>query len=77
MHQLHIKVEVEHLWTPRRVRQNDVLLMDEIMKYNLTSSQLCSINYCRIYLQVLLLSNITTADGRPAWSMWRLALGYI
>lgn len=64
MHQLQIKVEVENHWTPRRARQNDVLLMDEFMKYNLTPSQLRMINYCRLYLQVLLLSDIATADGR-------------
>jgi hypothetical protein len=62
MHQLQIKVEVERHWTPQRARQYDVLQMDEFMKYNFTPSQLRTLNYCRIYLQVLLLSDITTAD---------------
>lgn len=63
MYQLQINVEVKLYWTPRQARQNDVLLMDKCMKYNLTSSQLHLIYYCRLYLQVLLLSDITIADS--------------
>ncbi len=61
MHQLNIKGEVEHHWTPKRARQQDVILMDEILKYNFTPTQIRQINYCRLFV---LLSEITSADGR-------------
>ena len=64
MHQLQINVEVERHWTPEKARQHDLILMDEFMKYNFTPMQLRLLNNCRLYLQVILLSDITTADGR-------------
>ena len=63
-HQLAITVEVERHWTTHRARENDVFLMDEFLKYNFSSQQLKQINTCRIFLQVILLSDITTADGK-------------
>jgi hypothetical protein len=44
-------------------RAKDTLLLDLAITYNLTHQQLYSINICRIYLQVLALSDITAADG--------------
>jgi hypothetical protein len=43
---------------------NDVLLMDFFMTLNFSYRQMQQLNSCRIYLQVLTLSDITLADGR-------------
>jgi hypothetical protein len=64
MHQLQIAVGVERHWTPCQARQHDVILMVEFLKNNFTPSQLFLINSCQLYLQVILLSDITSADGR-------------
>jgi hypothetical protein len=62
--QLQILVEVEKHWTLLPARTNDRFLMDQIIKYNFSPLQLRHINYCRLFLQVFLLSDFTTADGQ-------------
>jgi hypothetical protein len=64
LHRAHASFDIEHMWVPSLARQNDVLLMDLAIQLNFTSSQLKQINLCRLYLQVLMLSDIATADGR-------------
>lgn len=57
-------MEVERHWTEKKARQSDLFLMDVIIQYNFTPKQLQHINHCRLYLQVILLSDITSADGK-------------
>jgi len=57
-------VDVEHHWTHKLVRENDLFLMDEFMKYNFTPAQMKLINQCRLYLQVITIADITAADGK-------------
>lgn len=47
--------------SPRR--EHDVHIMDAISRLNYAPKQLRRINYCRLYLQVELLSDIVTSDG--------------
>jgi hypothetical protein len=70
-HQLAITVEVERHWTIQHARRNDMSLMDEFLKYNFSPQQLKHINNCRLFLQVILLSDIATADGQQILSTIR------
>ncbi len=63
-YQLQITVKVEHHWTTQLDHSDNMFLMDEFIKYNFSSQQMRHVNNCRIFLQVILLSDITTADGR-------------
>jgi hypothetical protein len=63
-HQLTIVVDVKKHWTLGLARQHDKFIMDEILTYNFSSQQLILINNCCLYLQVILISDITTADGK-------------
>lgn len=58
-----ITVDIESQWVPLLSREGDIALMDLALTFNLDSYQLQRINTCRLYLQVLLVSNITTARG--------------
>jgi hypothetical protein len=40
------------------------MIMDTALQHNFSPTQLHQINSCRIYLQVLMISDITSADGR-------------
>ena len=50
-------------WTPKLQRENDFFLMDFFTTLTKNSSILKALNHCRLYLQVLLVSDIATADG--------------
>jgi len=61
--QVKVVIEVEKHWLPCLSRKHDAALMDLALTFNLTADQLKSINLCRSYLQVITVSNITTATG--------------
>ncbi len=63
MSQVGFTVEIEDAWMPALSRQNDMAIMDVAIQYNFTTQQLKEINYCRVYLQVILLSDIVNAGG--------------
>jgi len=50
-------------WLPKPSRQGDLLLMDYFIALRLQPAVLGTLNRCRVYLQVLTLSDITSADG--------------
>jgi hypothetical protein len=58
-----ISVDIESQWVPLLSREGDIALMDLALTFNLDSYQLQCVNTCRLYLQVLLVSDITTARG--------------
>jgi hypothetical protein len=60
-HPTAIIVDIEKHWTPKLLRQFDHPIMDLAMTFNLHAQQLCSINLCLLYLQVLTVSDIATA----------------
>jgi hypothetical protein len=59
-----IKIDVEQQWLPTLEREGDTTIIDTALTFNLTNLQLRQINTCRIYLQVITISDITTANGR-------------
>jgi hypothetical protein len=63
-HQINLTVDVERHWTPSLVRQHDNFLMEIFQSHNFSPIQLRHLNNCRIFLQVLTLSDITSADGK-------------
>jgi hypothetical protein len=62
--QLHLTIEVDDHWLPTSVWQNDKILMDVFLQFNFHHKSLAQINLCRIYLQVLSVSDITSTDGK-------------
>jgi hypothetical protein len=57
-------IEVENQWLPTLAREGDATIIDAALTLNLTTSQIRQINACRIYLQVITISDISTVDGR-------------
>ena len=58
------RMEVENLPVTPLQREHDRFLMDIALDLYSKPSDLQHLNACRLYLQVTLLSNITTADGK-------------
>jgi hypothetical protein len=58
-----ITVDIESQWVRLLSQEGDIALMDLALTFNLDSYQLQCVNTCRLYLQVLLVSDITTARG--------------
>jgi hypothetical protein len=50
-------------WTPQLPRANDVFLMEHFMKHGNYTKDMEALNRCRIYLKVLTLSDISSANG--------------
>jgi hypothetical protein len=66
-----VKVEIDGLWQPTGNRVHDIAIMESLIASGrFTNKELKEINYCRIYLQVFLLSDITNIQGNKitAWS---------
>jgi len=57
------KVVVSNQWVPTIQRCNDHSLMDQFQSLGYSAPQLGTLNRCRLYLQVLFLSDLTSADG--------------
>ena len=62
--QINSKIYIHDVWTLPATRENDKHLMDVILQYVQSPTQQRKLNYCRLYLQVTHLSDITTSDGR-------------
>jgi len=58
------KVVVHQEWLPSKPRANDISLMDQFMALGYKANQLLSLNRCRLYLQVIYLSDLVSADGK-------------
>jgi hypothetical protein len=56
-------VSVRRAWQPTLQRKNDIMLMQFFISLNFNPTQLETLNRCRIYLQVISLSDITSVDG--------------
>jgi hypothetical protein len=67
-HQVNITVEVEKHWIPTLARDNDQFIMELFQTHNFSPSQLRQLNSCRLFFQVLTLSDITAADGKSILS---------
>ena len=51
-------------WIPSKPRCHDVFLMDAFRAYSPSVATMRILNRCRLYLQVITLSDIATADGK-------------
>ncbi len=51
-------------WLPSKPRHHDAFLMEEFQLHNPSLSEMRTLNRCRIFLQVITLSDISTADGQ-------------
>jgi hypothetical protein len=63
-------VDIDGLWQPTENREGDIVIMESmIAPGKFTNKDLKEINYCRIYLQVFYLSDITNIKGNKivAW----------
>lgn len=64
LHHINGSIELDKDYVPRTERLHDVYLMDCILhSEQFTAPEIRSLNYCRQYLQVVTLSDITKADG--------------
>jgi hypothetical protein len=61
--QIDFFLEVEDSWRPALPRQFDEAIMDLAVCLNFNFHQLWEINSCRMYLQVITISDITNAQG--------------
>ena len=64
LHSIGGRMEVENLPVTPLQREHDQFLMDIALDLYSKPSDLQHLNACRLYLQVTLLSDITTADGK-------------
>jgi hypothetical protein len=55
---------VKNQWCPTLQRHQDVMLMDYFISIKYKYRDLALLNKCRVYLQVLSLTDLTSADGR-------------
>jgi len=62
LHQTGMHLELP-LWTPQLCRSEDSMLMDRVTE-NCTTAEIKQVNQCRVYLQVLSLSDISMPDGK-------------
>jgi hypothetical protein len=62
-------------WQPKKQRENDSFLMEFFLTITRNISILKALNHCRVYLQVLLVSDIATANGCQL--LPEVKLGYV
>jgi hypothetical protein len=57
-------IELDQDYVPPPQRTRDLYIMDAVLESGLfTSTEVCQINYCRLYLQVTTLSDVCQANG--------------
>jgi hypothetical protein len=61
---LHITIVMENIWLLPKPSGNDLNLMEYFISRKFSSQQLQSLNRCCLYLQLLNLSDMVSADGR-------------
>jgi hypothetical protein len=77
---LNATLKIEQHWVLQVTRERDNMLMDVVLTLNFIPSQfLLKLNLCQMYLQVLTVSDISTADGLciprlTDWCLWRILL---
>jgi len=58
-----ITLELSNQWIPSLARIGDMALMEHFVKAGYPAAQLTQLNRCRLYLQVITLADIVSADG--------------
>lgn len=62
LHQTSVVADIEHSWTPSLPRLHDRFLMEVALEFKFDHKQLAQINSCWLYLQVLTIADISSAD---------------
>lgn len=62
-HQAQLVLDVEDLWVPTLTCKKDAAIMDMAIKQNFSPQQLYMLNHCRLYLQVITISDVAMAKG--------------
>jgi len=62
-HRAGTTVDIEKQWVPKVPREGDITIMDLALTFQLDAFQLRCINMCRLYLQVISVSDLATARG--------------
>jgi hypothetical protein len=62
LHKFKVSIHIKLQWPPL-LRERDSYLMDIAQEQKLPTKSLCLINQCRLYLQVLTISDITNPTG--------------
>jgi hypothetical protein len=63
LHKAQLLITTTKHWLPKLVREHDKVLMDYFIALGYSAPTLGALNCCRIYLQVITLSDIVSADG--------------
>jgi hypothetical protein len=63
LHKAQLLITTTKHWLPKLVREHDKVLMDYFIALGYPKHILGALNRCRIYLQVITLSDIVSADG--------------
>jgi hypothetical protein len=56
-------ITIQDLWMPKLLRENDSYIMNTAMKYTMICRELKDINRCRLYLQVITVSELADPRG--------------
>jgi hypothetical protein len=56
-------INIKGIWTPKKRRVNDLILMDEIENYDMTKQEIRIFNNWRIFFQVLTVADIANQQG--------------
>jgi hypothetical protein len=60
---INLSVLTTNQWVPASIRDNDVILMDYFIRQGYSGASLGLLNRCRLYLQIISLADIASADG--------------
>jgi len=63
LRRIKLHIEVSGHWLPEAGREFDVVLMDFFVEEGYSAAALGSLNRCRLFLQVITLADIFSADG--------------
>jgi hypothetical protein len=63
LHDIGGSIELDNTCIVPKQRENNDYIMDIVMATGFTDAQIRKVNYCRMYLGVLLVSDITTCNG--------------
>ena len=63
LNKANLKIYIRKAYVPQLQRKHDIALMDFFLSLKYKPAVLRNLNSCRLYLQVIFLSDITTASG--------------
>ena len=70
MERNNIKITIKKYMSIEIQRRKDKCTVDEVLQSNFTKSKLIQVNACRLYLQILYLSDIIEPDGKTVNHMY-------